>query len=233
MLRVRGTVDTVDVDLDVDAISPVAQDYVKAIWSAVEWGDPPITTKALAARFGTSPANVTDTMRRLASQGLIDYRPYKSVQLTDTGRTLAVAMVRRHRLIETFLVTTLGYGWDEVHDEAERLEHAASDLLIGRIDELLGHPTADPHGDPIPSPDGRTHIIDGAVRLAASAPGRHLVRRVSDSDPDDLERAAALGLVPGSIVDTVGGDPVILVTAGGQRPIPESLANATWVTPGG
>lgn len=230
VIRVRGTVDTVDVD----SISTVAQDYLKAIWTAVEWGDPPITTKALAARFGTSPANVTDTMRRLAAQDLVEYQPYKSVQLTATGMQLAVAMVRRHRLIETFLVTILGYGWDEIHDEAERLEHAASDELINRIDALLGHPTADPHGDPIPGSDGRMETIDGAVRLSESAPGRHLVRRVSDSDPDDLEAATALGITPGSIIITVIGsaeESVTLVTPGGHRSVPLSLAAATRVTP--
>lgn len=218
---------------DVDAISPVAQDYVKAIWSAIEWGDPPITTKALAARFGSSPANVTDTMRRLAAQGLVDYRPYKSVTLTPTGVRLAVAMVRRHRLIETFLATTLGYDWGEVHDEAERLEHAASDELIDRIDALLGHPTADPHGDPIPSAAGHARTIDGVARLSDSLPGRHLVHRVSDSDSDDLDAAAALGIGPGSVIDTVTGaheGSHLFVTRGGPLPIPRSLAAATWVT---
>ena len=120
--------------MDVDTITPVAQDYLKAIWTATEWGGAPITTGALASRFGTSAANVTDTVRRLAAQGLVEYTPYRPVQLTEDGAAYAVAMVRRHRLIETFLVTALGYGWDEVHTEAERLEHAVSDTLVERID---------------------------------------------------------------------------------------------------
>ena len=223
---VRGTVDSVNVE----TISPVAQDYVKAIWSAIEWGDPPITTKALAARFGTSPANVTDTMRRLAAQGLIRYQPYKPVELTETGRNLAVMMVRRHRLIETFLVTTLGYGWDEVHDEAERLEHAASDLLIDRIDALLENPTADPHGDPIPTRDGITRIIDGAIRLSDARSGRHLVHRISDAEPGNLETAATLGIIPGNTID-IAPDPAFVMTPNGRAPIPPALAAVTWVTP--
>lgn len=227
----RGVAGSV-IGVGVDLISPVAQDYVKAIWSATEWGDPPITTKALAARFGTSPANVTETMRRLAAQGLITYEPYRPVRLTEAGSQLAVAMVRRHRLIETFLVTTLGYRWDEIHDEAERLEHAATELLIDRIDALLGHPTADPHGDPIPTADGHTHIAEGAVRLRDAGPGRHLVHRVSDADPADLGAATALGLTPGSIIDThAGNDSLTVTTSAGPQPVPGPLAASTWTTP--
>jgi DtxR family Mn-dependent transcriptional regulator len=217
--------------MDVDSISAVAQDYVKAIWSATEWGDPPITTKALAARFGTSAANVTDTMRRLAAQGLIDYQPYKPVQLTTRGTALAVTMVRRHRLIETFLVTTLGYRWDEIHDEAERLEHAATDLLINRIDTLLGHPTADPHGDPIPTANGQPRPVSGAVRLSTAGPGRHLIHRISDADPANLHTAGNLGITPGTIIETAGaGGSLTISTPQGVRAIPEAVAHAIWTT---
>lgn len=139
---------------EVDDLTPTAQDYLKVIWSAVEWGEPPITTKGLAATFATTQANVSDTMRRLDAQGLLIYEPYKPVALTELGQRLAVQMVRRHRLIETFLSEALGYGPDEGHDDAERLEHAVSDKLLGRIDRLLGHPDTDPHGDPIPGDDG-------------------------------------------------------------------------------
>ncbi|ARC58043.1 Iron-dependent repressor IdeR [Frondihabitans sp. 762G35] len=204
--------------MDIDSITPVAQDFVKAIWSATEWGDPPITTKELAARFGTTPASVTDTVRRLASQGLVDYEPYRPVTLTELGASYAVAMVRRHRLLETFLVTTLGYGWEEVHDEAERLEHAASNALIERIDALLGHPAADPHGDPIPEADGRTTMRPGVARLASAPAGDYLVVRVSDRDPDRLDRAAQLGLVPGAGVTVAAA------------PLPD-VADAVWVVP--
>ncbi|MWV60763.1 metal-dependent transcriptional regulator [Rathayibacter sp. VKM Ac-2754] len=218
--------------MDIDSISPVAQDYVKAIWSATEWGDPPITTKALAARFGTSPANVSDTLHRLAAQDLVEYRPYKPVRLTETGAALALVMVRRHRILESFLVTTLGYPWDEVHDEAERLEHAASDGLIDRLDALLGHPSADPHGDPIPTSEGRTRTVDGAVRLSEAGPGRHLVHRISDAEPLALTDAAALGIAPGATIDTrAEAESLVLVTSEGPQVIPRLLATATWTTP--
>ena len=197
----------------VDELTAVAQDYLKVIWSANEWGDPPITTKGLAARLGTTQANVSDTVKRLAAQGLVTYESYRPVRLTERGERLAVAMVRRHRLIEAFLVGVLNYRWDEVHDEAEALEHAASDTLIDRIDALLGHPVADPHGDPIPAADG-TLRRRPAVRLTRIVGPRRVVR-VSDADPDVLARCRALGIVPDAVVDAAA--------------IPDEVASAVWV----
>lgn len=186
--------------MEADELSSVAQDYLKVIWSAVEWADPPITTKGLAQRLGTSQANVSDAMRRLQAQGLVAYQPYKPVTLTALGERLAVAMVRRHRLLETFLAEVLGYGWDEVHDDAERLEHAASDRFLGCVDELLGHPEADPHGDPIPTADGRWTIPPDATTLAQASPGPHRVIRVSDTDPGLLTRLRPLGVGPDAVL---------------------------------
>jgi DtxR family Mn-dependent transcriptional regulator len=191
---------------EVDALTPVAQDYLKVIWAATEWGEPPITTKGLATRFGTTQANVSETVRRLEAQGLVAYEPYRPVVLTELGVRLAMAMVRRHRLIECFLATTLGYGWDEVHDEAERLEHAVSDDFLTRIDRLLGYPSFDPHGDPIPGPDGSLPAPAPAVLLPDAAPGRYVVARVSDADPDTLARLRSRGLVPGVVIDTADLD---------------------------
>lgn len=187
---------------EVDALTPVAQDYLKVVWAATEWGEPPITTKGLATRFGTTQANVSDTVRRLAAQELVVYEPYRPVTLTERGSRLAMAMVRRHRLIECFLAQVLGYGWDEVHDEAERLEHAISDDFLARIDRLLGSPRFDPHGDPIPGPDGTLPTAAPAVLLGQAGPGRHLVARVSDADPEVLARLRSRGLVPGVVVDS-------------------------------
>lgn len=184
---------------EVDGISPVAQDYLKVIWAATEWGDPPITTSALAARFGTSASNVSDTLRRLAGQGLVHYQPYRPVELTRAGERLAIAMVRRHRLIETFLARVVGYGWDEVHDEAERLEHAVSERFLERIDDLLGHPSHDPHGDPIPGVDSGPSL--GGQRLAGVQGGICRVVRVSDADPEVLARLHSSGIRPGVEID--------------------------------
>lgn len=212
--------------MDIDGTTPVAQDYLKTIWSATEWGGQPLGTAALAERFGTSRANVSDVANRLAEQGLVLRRPYKPLELTDRGRAVAVAMVRRHRLIETFLLEVLGYGWDEVHDEAERLEHAASDTMIARIDALLGHPAADPHGDPIPGPDGRPRARGGARALAEGVEaGEYDVVRVSDEEPDVLRRAGELGLAPGAPLRA--GDDGALEAPGGE--VPAAVAAALWV----
>lgn len=186
--------------MEIDDITPVAQDYVKAIWNATEWGEPPITTSALAARFETSAPNVSETLRRLARQGLLTYEPYKPVTLTEQGRRLALEMVRRHRLLETFLVDTLGYTWDEVHTDAERLEHAVTPRLIDRIDALLNHPAADPHGDPIPRQDLSLPDPGDAVRLDDAAPGSYRVVRINDDDPDLLKELTELAVRPGSHV---------------------------------
>jgi len=188
-------------------LSSTAEDYVKAIWSAREWGGDPITITALAERFGTTRATVSDTVRRLTAQGLLTHEPYRDITLTDEGEQQALHMVRRHRLLETFLVTTLGYSWDEVHDEAESLEHAASSRMIDRIDELLGQPAHDPHGDPIPSRDGVIHHPDDAVALADATPGDYRVLRISDSDAERLVYFDEHGLLPGAALTVRAHDP--------------------------
>ena len=204
------------------------------MWSATEWGGPPITNKALADRLGTTPANVTETLKRLALQGLVTAQPYRPAHLTDGGARLAIAMVRRHRLIEAFLVDALAYAWDEVHDEAERLEHAASDRFIERIDALLGHPTVDPHGDPIPTAEGAVHLPP-AVRLATTT-GRRRVVRVSDADPEVLARCADLGIVPGAHVEA-DSTPAVLAAAIWVAPAtvtpPARISARRWVTSSG
>ena len=221
--------------MDPDALTTVAQDYLKAIWSRTEWGDAPLTTGDLAARMGAAPATVTETVRRLAGQGLLEYTPYRPVTLTPMGRDCAVAMVRRHRLLETYLVTALGYGWDEVHDEAERLEHAASPGLIERIDRALGHPTADPHGDPIPAADGTTALPEGTLLLRdLTEAGPVEVVRVSDADPGALVAARALGLVPGARGEVRGCEPLTVVVADAtETEVPDDVAAAVRVRPVG
>jgi DtxR family Mn-dependent transcriptional regulator len=195
----------------VDDLTPIAQDYLKVIWSATEWGDPPITTKGLAARFATTQANVSETMRRLQRLGLVDYQPYQPVTLTTLGESLAVAMVRRHRLLETYLAQALSYGWEEVHDEAERLEHAVSDEFLNRIDHLLGYPRVDPHGDPIPSSNGDWTPQTAAIKLSHASPGQYRVVRVADTDPEQLSRLRRHHLAPGSIIQIPAGlAPVVL-----------------------
>src|SRR4051794_1167650 len=169
--------------MPVSDLSSVAQDYLMIIWSATEWSDEPVTVKQLSERMGVRAATVSDGVRRLAEQGLVAHERYGGVELTDSGRRHAVAMVRRHRLIETFLVEELSYGWDEVHDEAEVLEHAVSDGLVERMDRRLGFPARDPHGDPIPTSDGTPRRLDAVALLAAPAEVALAVVRISDADP--------------------------------------------------
>ncbi|SDD00561.1 metal-dependent transcriptional regulator [Rhodococcus tukisamuensis] len=177
-----------------ETLTTVAQDYLKVIWTAAEWSGEQVTTKMLAERIGVSASTVSEAIRKLAGQGLVDHARYGSISLTDSGRAAAVAMVRRHRLIETYLVNELGYGWDEVHDEAEVLEHAVSELMVDRIDAKLGHPERDPHGDPIPSRDGSIPTPP-ARQLSDFADGEHgTVARISDSDPAMLRYFDSVGI---------------------------------------
>jgi DtxR family Mn-dependent transcriptional regulator len=186
--------------------SAAVQDYLKVIWSQGEWGDPATTAKDLSTRLGLPMARVSETIKRLTAEGLVDHQPYKPITLTARGQQIALAMVRRHRLIEAFLVNSLGYGWDEVHDEAENLEHSVSDLLIDRVDALLGHPEFDPHGDPIPSKDGRVRHPSEAIRLTDADPGDYRIVRISDADPDRLVYFGQRRLLPDETLRVVAQD---------------------------
>ena len=219
--------------MPVSDLSPVAQDYLKIIWSATEWSDRPVTVKQLAERMGVRAATVSDGIRRLAEQGLVAHERYGGVELTEAGRAHAVAMVRRHRLIETFLVEELGYGWDEVHDEAEVLEHAVSDQLVERMDRRLGFPARDPHGDPIPTADGTPRRPD-AVPLLGAPPGVALVVvRISDADPAVLrylaEREVGLDAVLRVEARGTPGDDVAVRLGDRSVTLLPSAASAVWV----
>lgn len=220
--------------MSLQELSASSQNYLKIIWSLQEWSDDPVTPTALAERAGVRLSTASDAIRKLAGQGLVDHTPYGSATLTDQGRTYAVAMVRRHRLIETFLVDSLGYTWDQVHDEAEALEHAVSDFLIDRIDETLGHPTRDPHGDPIPGPDGKMQMPDAVQLPKVQLPARVTVERISDDDPGLLRHFASLGIDVGSELEVEAGPPysgALEVVLSGQRTsLGGQAPAAVWVT---
>lgn len=222
--------------MSVSTLTSTAQDYLKLIWSATEWSETPITVKELSERLGVRAASVSDAIRRLAEQGLLRHQPYRPIELTQEGRAHAVAMVRRHRLIETFLVEVLGYGWDEVHDEAERLEHAVSDDLIDRIDAHLGHPTRDPHGDPIPSAEGTPHRPD-AVPLGEAEHGAPLVvTRISDADPGILRYLSEHGVALDTRLSVerdrgYAGVLTVRLDDAGTLDLGSVAAGAVWVTP--
>lgn len=193
--------------MSVAELSTSAQNYLKIIWAGSEWSDAPITLTFIADRAGLRPSTVSEAIRKLADQGLVSHTPYGAIELTDVGREHALAMVRRHRLIETFLVQTLGYGWDEVHDEAEHLEHTVSDLMVERIDVFLGRPTRDPHGDPIPGADGSLTVPE-ATQLTNIAPGSLVtVERISDDDPALLQYLDEHGIKIGSALQVETGAP--------------------------
>lgn len=217
----------------VDAPGATALELLATIWKATEWGGPPITTKGLAERTGTTQANVSAALRRLADQGYVTREAYRPVTLTAAGTRLAVRQVRRHRVLETWLVDELGYGWDEVHDEAERLDHAVSDLLVDRLAARLGDPATDPHGDPIPTTDGAVTPPAAATSLAAAAPGPWEVRRVDDACPHALEMLVAHGLGPGTRVEVLparSGRVRLLVQ--GRRLTAGHEAEHVWGVPG-
>jgi DtxR family Mn-dependent transcriptional regulator len=176
------------------------EDYLKALYLLTEWEDEPVGTGALADQLGLSPASATSMVQKLAVKGLVDHIPRGAISLSEIGRREALRMVRRHRIIETFLRDELGYGWDEVHDEAEALEHTVTDRFIDALHARLGHPEVDPHGDSIPSAAGVLAARD-ARRLDRFHGTQAIVCRVSDEDPEFLRRAKKLGIVPGALIE--------------------------------
>ncbi len=205
----------------VDALTRSVEDYLKAIYR-LSSGDHPATTSDIAHLLDLSAPSVSGMIKRLSEQGLVEHVPYKGVLLTSDGRRLALRMVRRHRMIEAYLVRFLGYDWDTVHDEAERLEHAVSDTMVERMAEALDNPTADPHGDPIPAADG-SFAEPATIPLATVAPGETVdIVRVRTEDPEQLRYLASIGLRPGVRATVVERQPFngpLTVEAGSARQV--------------
>ncbi|MCP9496931.1 MAG: metal-dependent transcriptional regulator [Pyrinomonadaceae bacterium MAG19_C2-C3] len=189
---------------ELQQITPVVEDYLKAIYRlAQEKESGQVGTVGLAEALNVKPASVTAMLKTLAELKLVEYEPYYGVRLTDAGAKVALEVIRHHRLIELYLVEALGFSWDEVHEEAEALEHVISEKLEARIAAHLGHPTIDPHGDPIPGLDGT--LPETSRRSLADLPARAKARiaRVCDQDAARLRYLAELGLVPGARVQVV------------------------------
>ena len=204
--------------------SLTVENYLKAIWQiAATTGSSSVSTGKLAQSLKVSPGTVTSMQKALAEAGLATYRPYEGVSLTDAGRTLALRMLRRHRLIELFLVQTLGLTWDQVHEEAENMEHAVSDFLIDRIDDMLGHPICDPHGDPIPTADGDLRSNGELSRPLSSVSVGSQVRlvRVLNQDADFLRYLTESGLTIGAtaLVEQVNEAAGLVSLRRGDRPV--------------
>ncbi len=207
-------------------------DYLKAIWEIA--GSGVASTKEVAERLSIAPPSVTNMFVRLQEMGLAEYERYRGASLTGRGREEALRLVRRHRLIETFLLEHLGYSWEEVHEEAERLEHAVSDGFTERLAEFLDHPGHDPHGGPIPTADG-TLEPDDSFPLSEAAVGRRVrIFKVSDESSPVLDYLGERGLVPGrllSVREVRDLDGVVTVEDedGGLHALGESLARSVFV----
>ena len=198
--------------------SPAVEDYLKAIFHLSGEGGT-AGTSAVAERLGVTAGSVTGMLKRLADQGFIEHVPYYGARLTATGMERAVATIRRHRIIELFLVEVLGYSWDEVHEEAEALEHTASARLVESMSEVLGAPESDPHGAPIPSAEGEFSERRYPSLAELETGRRAVLRRVSDEDPEALRYLAGMGMLPGTEVEVLESAPFegpLRVRVGGE-----------------
>jgi len=175
-------------------ITQAVQDYLKVIFKLASSGN--VSTNAIAERLQISQASVTGMIKKLSDLRLTTYKPYYGVELTKTGRKIALEIIRHHRLLELYLAEALGYSWDQVHDEAEKLEHVISEEFEDKMAKILGNPTADPHGAPIPSKDGEMEERTLVPLTAAEAGQKVLVKQVSDSDPEMLRYLGEIGIYP-------------------------------------
>jgi DtxR family Mn-dependent transcriptional regulator len=211
------------------AVTPsVIEDYVKVIYTHTEWQSQPISTTGLATRLALAASTVTEMIKKLVRIGFVVHEPYGAIELTPEGLRLALQMVRRHRLIETWLVQHHGYRWHEVHDEAEVLEHGMSDRLLDSIDDQLGKPTRDPHGDAIPGRDGTVNRPDAELLESLAEGVQGAVARISDDDPQLLSHLEAEGVYLDALVTRTGTGATI-----GQSTITDEALRAIWVVVSG
>jgi DtxR family Mn-dependent transcriptional regulator len=211
------------------------EDYLKALYQ-LGGDERPVPTRELAQRLGISSPSVSEMVTRLSTQGLVEHDRYRGQQLTREGRKVALELVRHHRLLEMFLVRVLGYSWDEVHDEAERLEHVISERMEQRIFDLLGRPELDPHGHAIPTLGGKVRPVSHRA-LSEANPGEKLVvAGVSDDDPVKLRELERRNLMPGTPIAVVAGSefegPVEVKVKGRRSSVPLGLARAIFVSEG-
>jgi DtxR family transcriptional regulator, Mn-dependent transcriptional regulator len=213
-------------------LSQAVEDYLKTIYKLQ--GSGRVATNEIAGVVGVSSASVTNMMKRLTKMGLVDYASYKGVRLSEAGTKVALEIIRHHRLLETYLKEVMGFSWGQMHEEAERLEHHISEQFEERIDQMLGFPTHDPHGHPIPTRDG---VIEESTTesLAEVEPGSHVVvHHVSDGDSAMLDYLEKVGLLPRSKVTIVGTEPfdgpMDIVLESGERSLGREVARHVFVT---
>jgi DtxR family Mn-dependent transcriptional regulator len=208
------------------------EDYLKALY-LLSGAERPVPTRDLAQRLGISSPSVSEMVTRLSAQGLVEHDRYRGQQLTREGRKVALELVRHHRLLEMFLVRVLGYGWDEVHDEAERLEHVISERMEQRIFELLGRPELDPHGHAIPTLGGKVRPVSHRSLSEAQPGEKVIVQGVSDDDAGKLRELERRGLMPGTRIAVVAASeyegPIEVRIRGRRESVPLGLARAIFV----
>ena len=215
-----------------DAFTRSQGDYLKALY-LLGGAEKPVPTRELARRLGISSPSVSEMVTRLSAQGLVEHDRYRGQVLTREGRKVALELVRHHRLLEMFLVQVLGYKWDEVHDEAERLEHVISERMEERIFELLGRPELDPHGHAIPTLTGKVKPVSNRPLSECKAGEKVVVQGVSDDDADRLRELDRRGLHPGTRLSVVAGSqfesPIEIRVKGRRDSVPLGLAKAMFV----
>jgi DtxR family Mn-dependent transcriptional regulator len=209
--------------------SLTVENYAKAIYQLAQaTAGGAVATGQIATALGVLPGTVTSMLKTLDESNLATYTPYEGVRLTPSGRALALRVLRRHRLIEQFLSETLNLTWDEVHEEAEHMEHAVSDALIDRIDAYLGHPPTDPHGDPIPTAEGTMAAAADRPLAECAAGDRFEIARVIDQSPDFLRHLSQIGLAigaRGSLVENDGAQERLTIRLGaGEQTLPRGIA---------
>ena len=214
------------------AFTRAQEDYLKALYH-LHGDQRPVPTRDLAQRLGISSPSVSEMVTRLTAQGLVDHDRYRGQQLTREGRKVALELVRHHRLLEMFLVQVLGYTWDEVHDEAERLEHVMSERMEQRIFELLGRPELDPHGHAIPSASGKVRSLSERKLSECIAGEKVIVQGVSDEDAGRLRELQRRGLLPGTRLEVMGVSeyegPIEVRIKGRRVSVPLGLARGVFV----
>lgn len=215
-----------------DVITHAMEDYLKVIYS-LQTQNEKVTTQAIAERLNVQSPSVTNMIKRLADLNLLEHEPYRGVLLTASGERAALEVVRHHRLLELYLADALGYSWDEVHAEAEQLEHSISEEFEARIDRALGYPTTDPHGDPIPSAEGDIQPLTQLLLADLTAGDRAAIERVWDRNPEMLRYLGGLGLYPNATVEVVErfpfGGPLRVRVLGVEHIIGRELAIAVHV----
>ena len=214
-------------------LSESIQDYLKNIYELRHEREERATTNALAARLNVKAGSVTGMLKNLSDMKLVAYEPYQGAVLTPSGEKIALEVIRHHRLIELYLTEAMGYSWDEVHAEADKLEHAISEAFEDKISSMLGDPKVDPHGDPIPAKDGTVAASSRHTLFEAHSGSTVRIERVRDENSELLRQVAALGLVPGTFVTVSDLDPSslsIILASGTTHVVSHLIARSVFIS---